>query len=172
VLALVWFYWPITVAVAGAFLAVHLYFSARRNDRSVASGAGLAALGALSVALPVIPLAVALSPGCSDTGTATFFTPRWVVVAGLVGLWVAMLAALYSAAGTSFRSSVTWAIGVPLCAGVAAALEYPLSEGLLTAYCNDTMPGVFTIEVIVAIVIAVAVAATMMWWIRRRALAA
>jgi hypothetical protein len=172
VLALVWFSWPITVAVAATFLAVHLYFRATRNDRSVGSGAGLAVLGALSVALPAIPLAVAMSPGCSDTGAATFFTPRWAVVSSLVGLWVAMLAAVYRAAGASFWSSVTWAIGVPLCAGIAAALEYPLSEGLMAAYCNDTMPGVFTIELMVAIVIAGGVAASMAWWMKRHAVSA
>lgn len=167
VLALVWFYWPITVALTGAFLAAHLYFRATRNNRSTGVGVGLAALGALSVAFPAIPLAVALSPGCSDTGSATFFTPRWVVVALLVGLWVVTLLGLYRAAETRLQSSVLWAGGVPLFAAALAALEYPLSEALLTAYCNGTMPGVFTIELTVAIVVAAILAVTVATWMKR-----
>lgn len=167
-IALVWFYWPITLALTAGFLAAHLYFTATRHDRSSGAAGSVASLGALSVGVPAIPLAVGLSPGCSDTGTATFFEPSWIMVGIAVVLWGVAIALLYCTAGSRLDASGCWALGIVIIAGVMAAMEYGISRTTLAMYCNDTIKAALGVQVVVAVVGGASVATVVTWSMRRR----
>ncbi len=157
------------MVVTAVLAGVRIYFTATRNDRQATTSASLALLGGASVGLPAAPLAVGLSTGCSDTGPATFFTANWVAVGLLVVVWVGVLAGVYRAAGAAPQASILEPIAIATVATLGAVLEYPISESVLTVYCNDTISAALGIQLVVAFVAAACVASSAVWWMRRRA---
>jgi hypothetical protein len=126
-----WLWFPVTALAATIAVAVHVDVVARRHGRSEMTRLGLAALGALVVAGPVIGMVVA------DPGSACVDN-EWSSVRGgtsdlagnlLLGGWFTAVAGVYAAAGAA-----RWALVAPVL--VAAALVPPVAVESMVSWTS------------------------------------
>ena len=95
-----WFWWPLTFAVAAAGTAAHIAGTARRNNAPPARVVVLAGMTVVSVAVPIIPFMIGSGATCSDTGLGLRLN-LYALLAGFPALvaWAAILWGLYVRAG-------------------------------------------------------------------------
>ena len=129
-----WFWWPLTFAVAAAGTAAYIAGTARRNDAPPARVVVLAGMTVLSVAVPIIPFMIGSGATCSDTGLGLRLN-LYALLAGFPALvaWAAILWGLYVRAG----GDRTYGERYPLMPffGVLAGmvLEFPFSVSSIDA---------------------------------------
>lgn len=159
----VWFYWPISFAVAAGYAAARVSRIARDVGGRTGS-AGLVAPLLLATAIPVIPLTFAMGERCSDDShVLTANIP--LLGAGFLGLvaWLAIVARLYRTAGDD-SAKAERRIVVMLCALLLGmAVEFIYSALSLSAFCTGSSTGMYS-QLFVAAVISAAVAGTV--WAR------
>ena len=132
-----WFWWPITYAIAASAAAAHIVVTARRNDAPPARLLVLAALAVLSAAVPIVPFAIGFGATCGDTGLG----PRLSLVglcAGFPALvaWAAILWGLYLAAGGDRANKYPLVLFFGVLAGMV--LEFPFSMSSMATYCEGS----------------------------------
>ncbi|HWI04807.1 MAG TPA: hypothetical protein VNT52_13435 [Acidimicrobiales bacterium] len=143
----VWFFWPVTFAIVGA-IAVHRLLR-RRAWWS-------AAVAMVSVAVPVLPLTLAIPIRCSDEDAV----PDLRIVAlglGLLGIvgWLAILARLQERAGDTRADAerkTLWS-GALLVPGML--VEFVASAITLAVRCSGTSEPVIAHLAVAALVFAV-----------------
>ena len=133
-----WFWWPITYAIAAAAAAVHIAATARRNGASPAKRLVLAALAVLSAAVPIVPFAIGFGAACGDTGLG----PRLSLVglcAGFPALvaWAAILWGLYLTAGGD-RANDRYPLVLFFGVLAGMVLEFPFSMSSMATYCEGS----------------------------------
>ncbi len=143
----VWFFWPVTFAMVGA-IAVHRLVRRRAWWSAV--------VAVVAVALPVVPLTLAIPIRCSDEDAV----PDLRIVAlglGLLGIvgWLAILARLQERAGATRADAerkVLWSAAL-LVPGML--VEYVASAITLAVRCNGTSEPMFAHLAVAATVFAV-----------------
>jgi hypothetical protein len=134
----IWFWWPITYAIASAAAAAHIAGTARRNDVPPARRLVLAGVAVLSTAVPIVPFAIGFGAGCGDTGLG----PRLSLVglsAGFPALvaWAAILWGLYLAAGGN-RANEKYPLILFFGVLAGMVLEFPFSMSSMATYCEGS----------------------------------
>ncbi len=135
----VWFWWPITFAIASAAAAAHIAGTARRNGAPPARLLTLAGLAVLSAALPIVPFGIGFGATCGDTGLG----PRLNLVglsAGFPALvaWVAILWGLYLAAGGNRAHGERYPLILFFGVLAGMVLEFPFSMSSMATYCEGS----------------------------------
>lgn len=130
----VWFPWPATVTALLTLTTCHLYGTASRNDRPSGTRAALALACLAALALPVVPLALSVKAGCTDTGGGVELSSFWLLAAVVGAISSsAVLGWLYAKGG-----AVGWLPAAIIPAAVlAAVVEYGISLLTLAVYCED-----------------------------------
>ncbi len=135
----IWFWWPITFAIASAAAAAHIAATARRNDASSAKFLMLATLAVLSAIVPIVPFAIGLRATCGDTGVGLRLS--------LVGLsagfpalvaWAAMLWGLYLVAGGDRANGERYPLILFFGVLAGLVLEFPFSMSSMATYCEGS----------------------------------
>ncbi len=126
----VWFFWPVTFALVCA-VTVHRLVQTREW--------GAAAFAVASVALPAVPLTLAIPVRCSD-GDAVLDLGIPVLGLGLLGAvaWLAVLARLGERAGDTRTASDRRALISAIVLVPLMLVEYVASSITLAVRCNGT----------------------------------
>ena len=146
-----WFPWPVTALVAVALTAVHLYGSASRSGRPASLALGSVA----AFTLLMVPLALSVNAGCTDTGGGVELRSSWLLASGGGAVMAfAVLGLLYSAAGLPSDQAVLFAVAIMAATGVGLLVEYAFSLFSLAVYCEDGSLSVLYGELIFAVLVA------------------
>ena len=137
-----WFWWPLTFAVAAVGTAAHIAGTARRNDAPPARLVVLAGMGVLSAAVPIIPFMIGSGATCSDTGLGLRLN-LYALLAGFPALvaWVAILWGLYLTAGGDRTYGERYPIILFFGVLAGMVLEFPFSMSSIDTYCQGSWGG-------------------------------
>ena len=150
----VWFYWPGTVALVAALASSHLYVLARSAGRTPSGSLAVAITAVASAAVVVVPLMVALRPGCSDSHFIKFNPAAGVV--GLMGVaaWLGVIVLLYRAVGAPWSVAQKWPVIYLAVLAAGAVIEFFVSTVAIEVSCHGANTPLFA-HLAVAFLIAV-----------------
>ena len=137
-----WFWWPLTFAVAAVGAAAHIAGTARRNNAPPARLLVFAGLAVLSAAVAIIPFMIGSGATCSDTGLGLRLN-LYALLAGFPALvaWVAMLWGLYVTAGGDRAYGERYPLILFFGVLAGMVLEFPFSMSSIDTYCQGSWRG-------------------------------
>ena len=135
----VWFYWPVTFAIAAGIAVGRLVRLGSGGYAGQSATVPLSVMAIASAALPVVPLWLGISVSCDD-GTQFLDFNGVYLGAGVVGIivWLFILSRLYNSAGEEpyrvERNTLTMFGGLV----IGMALEFLASTVSIEGLCSDS----------------------------------